>query len=195
MKKKKSNNYLFILSLLLFLFLMPLIVAVILFNKNPYWLHQQTVNKGALISTEFNLQQLELMPAKTPLHSFKYHWLLFYLTTSPCSKLCQKNLYLMRQIRVALGKYRHQVNYGLILTKENRLDFCLFANKDTRLLSYIISKQHFKEIFSLVKSKNHNPAYFIADPFGRIILYYPNDTSGKDIYEDLMRLLTISTTG
>ena len=195
MKKKRSNNYLFIFALLLCIFLMPLIIAIILFNKNPNWLHLKTVNKGTLISTNLNLQQLKLIPSKTTLGSFKPTWSLFYLTLSPCRKLCQNNLYRMHQIILALGKYHHQVQYGLILAEDKPLAIHTFPNKNKDLLNYTISKQHVQKIFFALNSKNHSAAYFIADPSGRIILYYPNDVAGEDIYQDLMRLLTISTTG
>ncbi len=194
MKKKKSTNYLFIFSLLL-IFLMPLIIAIILFNKNPTWLHLKTVNKGTLVSTNLNLQQLKLIPNKTTLATFKPTWSLFYLMSSPCRELCQKNLYRMHQTILALGKYRPQVQYGLILIADNPLAPHLFPQKDRDLLKYTISKRHAQKIFSALNSNGRNAAYFIADPFGRIILYYPNDATGEDIYQDLMRLLTISTTG
>lgn len=194
MKKKGSNNYLFIFALLLFIFLMPLIIAIILFNKNPNWLHLKTINKGTLIST-LNLQQLKLFSSKTTLGSFKPTWSLFYLTSSPCRELCQNNLYQMHQIILALGKYRHQVQYGLILAEDKPLTIPPFPNKDKDLLIYTISKQQVQKIFLALYSNSHSATYFIADRFGRIILYYPNNAPGEDIYQDLMRLLTISTTG
>lgn len=195
MKKKESNHDLFIFGLLLFIFLMPLIVAIILFNKNLNWLHLKTVNKGTLISTNLNLQQLNLIPNKTTLGPFKHTWSLFYLKPSSCRELCQKNLYRMHQIILALGKYRHQVQYGLILVEDNRLAIQSIPNKDIDLLNYTISKRHAQKIFSALNSNGHHAAYFIADPFGRIILYYSSDAAGEDIYHDLMRLLAISTTG
>lgn len=196
MKKKATKNYLFIFILLLIIFLMPLIVAIILFNKNPSWLHQQTVNRGILISTNLNLLQLQLIPPNKPiLNSFKHTWLLFYLTSSSCNELCQTHLFRMHQIILALGKYHHQVHYGLIRIKDNPLAIHALTNKDTNLLSYTISKQHAQKIFSALSLSNHTEIYFIADPSGRIILYYPNNATGEDIYQDLMRLLTISTTG
>ncbi|MEN9917378.1 MAG: hypothetical protein RLY40_1317 [Pseudomonadota bacterium] len=196
MKKHQSRNYLFILGLLLFIFLMPIIIAAILFNKNPNWLHHKTVNKGTLIPANLNLQQLKLIPNKPPLHSLKANWLLLYLTLTPCDELCQKNLYKMRQIILALGKYRHQVQYGLILANDTPLQMQFASSKAGDLLVYTLSKEHFQKISSTLNIKNFKAAaYFLSDPTGKIILYYPNNAVGEDIYQDLMRLLTISTTG
>lgn len=195
MKEKKLNNYWLIFGLLIFIFLIPLIIAFMLFNKNPNWLHLKTVNKGTLISTNLNLQQLKLIPSKITLGSFKPTWSLFYLIASPCRELCQNHLYQMHQIILALGKYRHLVQYGLILAEDKPRVIPPFPNKDKDLLNYTIAKQYVQKIFLAFNSKGPNAAYFIADPFGKIILYYPNNVAGEDIYQDLMRLLTISTTG
>lgn len=196
MKKKQSSNYLFIFGLLLFIFLMPIIIAAILFYKNPNWLHHKTVNKGTLISANLNLNQLSLIPNNKSCHLSKSNWLLFYLTHAPCDELCQKNLYKMRQIILALGKYQHQVQYGLILANDTPLQMQSLSSKAGDLLVYTLSKKHFQKIYSSLNIKNFKAAaYFLSDPTGKIILYYPNNAAGEDIYQDLIRLLTISTTG
>ncbi|MFZ0219399.1 MAG: hypothetical protein WAL30_04250 [Candidatus Aquirickettsiella sp.] len=192
MKKKQPANYLFIFVLLLILFLAPLVLAVILYKKNPLWLHHQTVNKGYIIPSNFNLQQLKLTPVKTRLRSFKGSWLLFYLTESPCRPLCQKNLHTMRQITLALGKNRYRVKYGLILVNEKLFRNHPFIDKDTDLLNYSIAKPELNKFFLI---KHPADGYYLADPRGKIILYYSKDIAGEDIYQDLTRLLTISTTG
>ncbi|MFZ2486337.1 hypothetical protein [Rickettsiella endosymbiont of Litargus connexus] len=195
MKKKHTPHYLFIFLLLLIIFLTPLIVAVALYNKNPLWLHHKTVNKGTLIPFNLSLQQLKLIPNRTKLRSFNGSWFLFYLNESPCRELCQKNLHTMRQITLALGKNRYRVKYGLIQAKTNLLRLSPLINKDSNLLNYTISKLQVKKIFSVLKIKHQKSGYFLANPFGKIILYYSSDASGEDIYQDLTHLLTISTTG
>ena len=195
MKKKKSKNYLFIFTLLLIIFLTPLIAAIILYNKNPLWLYQKTVNKGTLISSSLNLQQIKLISDKAPLHSLSGTWFLFYLTKSPCQKHCQKNLHRMRQITLALGKNRYRVKYGLILANKKSLPSQSFINNDADLLYFTISKSELKNFFSTLKIKHPTNTYYLADPFGKIILYYASDASGEALYQDLTRLLTISTTG
>ena len=191
MKHKQSKNYLFIFVLLLILFLTPLIGSIILYNKNPLWLHQKTVNKGTLISSNINLHQIKLISHKAPLHSLSGTWFLFYLTESPC----QINLHRMRQITLALGKNRYRVKYGLILAKKKSLTGQSFINNDADLLYFTISKSELKNFFSTLKIKHAMNTYYLADPFGKIILYYASDAPGEALYQDLTRLLTISTTG
>jgi cytochrome oxidase Cu insertion factor (SCO1/SenC/PrrC family) len=195
MKNKPSRNYLFIFLLLLIIFLTPLIVAVLLYNKNPLWLHHKTVNKGTLISSSLNLQQIKLISHRSTLRSLHGSWFLFYLAKSTCREDCHKKLHMLRQITLALGKNRYRVKYGLVLAKEKTLTTHSFLNKDSDLLYLTISKMELKNFFLTLKIKHPTDAYYLADPFGKIILYYPHEGSGEDIYQDLSRVLTISTTG
>ena len=190
-----SAKSLFIFSLLLILFLTPLIIAVMLYNKNPLWLHHKTVNKGTLISSRLNLQQIKLISHRTTLRSLNGSWFLFYLAESPCREQCQKNLHTMRQITLALGKNRYRVKYGLILANEKSLTTHAFINKDSDLVCFTIQKPELKKFISTLKINQPTDAYYLADPLGRIILYYSKNASGEDSYQDLTRLLTISTTG
>lgn len=193
MKHKQSQNYLIIFLLLLIIFLTPLIVAVLLYNKNPIWLHQKTVNKGYLLSSELNLQQIKLIPVTS--HSFNPSWFLFYLATSPCHKLCQKNIHTLRQTTLALGKNASRVKYGVILAHDKSLTVETLIKQDSNLLVYRISKSELEKYFALLKMSKNSDAYYLADRFGKIILYYSNEAPGEDMYQDLSRLLTISTTG
>jgi hypothetical protein len=195
MKYKHPKNYLFIFLLLLIIFLTPLILALVLYNKNPLWLHQKTVNKGTLISAGTNLHKIKLISDQSTSRSFNQSWFLFYLTTSPCRQYCKKNLHTLRQITIALGKNSFRVKYGLILANNKPLTNHNLINKDLNLYIYNISKPELKKYFSILKISKYSDAYYLADPFGKIILYYPKDVTGEDIYQDLSRLLTISTTG
>lgn len=189
MKHKKSKNYLFIFLLLFILFLMPLIVAVILYNKNPLWLHHKTVNKGYLISSDLALDQIMLSSNRKTLKPPNHTWFLFYLTTSPCDEYCQKNLHTLKQIILALGKHSSRVKYGLVLANNNPYTF---TSKDYDLLVRMISTSELKK-FSTLHISHYSAAYYLADPYGKIILYYSSTAPGEAIYQDLSRLLTIST--
>lgn len=195
MKNNSSKNYLFVFLLLIIIFLSPLITAILLYNKNPLWLHHKTVNKGTLISSNLSLQQINLISYNTTIHSLNGKWFLFYLAESPCREDCHKNCHTMRQITLALGKNVSRVKYGVILANDKSLKAYTHISKDSNLLIYTISEPNLKKYFSTLKITNYFNAYYLADPFGKIILYYPNNAPGEDIYQDLSRLLTISTTG
>lgn len=195
MKHKQSKNYLIIFLLLIIIFLAPLIIAVLLYNKNPLWLHKKTINKGYLLSSNVNLQQLMLTPIKSSSKTFNQSWFLFYLAQSPCQKICQKKLHLLRQIILALGKNSSRVKYGVILTNDKPLIIQTLIKQDSNLQIYKIYKSEINKYDALLKLSKYSNGYYLADRFGKIILYYTSNTQGEDIYKDLSRLLTISTTG
>ena len=191
MKKKQSCHSFFVLALLFVLFLTPLVAAVILYSRKPQWLHHKTVNKGYLILTPIHLSQLKLISSQQNPYLQKPSWFLFFLTHTACRHLCQKNLYHLRQITHALGKNRYRVHYGLIVTQR-----LFYSNsKDSNLFQYVILHEKLDDFFSKLKIKHLASGYFIADPVGKIILYYLPDVQDKDIYDDLNRLLNISTLG
>jgi hypothetical protein len=199
MKVKKQKNSLFIFLLLVILFLFPLVLAVILYKSNPLWLHENTVNKGQLIFSGLNLHKIKVVPFKVTLSLLHQQaWFLFYLATSPCHELCQKNLHTMRQITLALGKNSHRIRYGLIQVIEKnakKMPRNTLANPDPNLLIYALSNKELHYFYSTLNSTGKPEAYYLADPSGTIILYYSRHVTGEDIYQDLTRILTHTTTG
>lgn len=199
MKLKKQQKPSFVLLGLLCLFLSPLILAIILYLKKPIYLHHKTTNKGQLIDSLANFNSLDKTTLYKPADTFakqKKYWLLFYLAHSPCNGLCQKNLHLMHQIHIALGKNSSQEKYALIQVRRSK-DFIEAGHlqQDPYLLNYFISNKEFHKFFSAFVLKKNAEAYYLVDPLGRIILYYPPHAAGEDIYQDLTHLLAHLTTG
>jgi cytochrome oxidase Cu insertion factor (SCO1/SenC/PrrC family) len=195
MKYIQSKNNHFIFIILIVIFLTPLIVAVLLYHKNPLWLHQKTVNKGYLLALPWDLHQIKLISANSSSRTFKQSWFLFYLASAPCREYCQKNLHTLRQVTLALGKNASRVNYGVIVANHKSLTSRILISKDSDLLVYRISKPGLEKYFVPSKMSQSSDGYYLADPFGKIILYYSSTAPGEEIYQDLSRLLSISTTG
>lgn len=199
MKNKKRFTTSLVLSFLIFLFVVPLILAIILYVKEPAWLHYRTANKGQLLSLSHDFFLLKKISShkiiESPINN-KY-WFLFYLANTECKHLCQINLYNMHQIKVALGKNSSQLNYGLIQVQAN-MEFPIknkFINQDPNLLRYWISVNELKKFFSTLMTEKKVEGYYLVDPVGKIVLYYPKAINPSDIYQDLTRLLTYSTIG
>ncbi len=199
MNAKKQKKPLFILLSLLILFFSPLILAIILYLNKPAYLHYKTINKGQLIDSLANFHSLDKTALYAPPDRFtkqKKYWLLFYLARSPCQDLCQKNLHIMHQIHIALGKNSAQEKYVLIQVAHSKdLIQNEYLRQDPHLLSYFISDQEFHKFFSVFRFKKNAKGYYLVDPLGRIILYYPPHTHGEAIYQDLTHLLAHLTTG
>lgn len=199
MNAKKQAKPLLILLGLLGLFLSPLILAMILYVKKPIYLQHKTTNKGQLIDSLANFNALDKTTLYAPpdmLAKQKKYWLLFYLTRVPCNELCQKNLHLMHQIKIALGKNSAQEQYALLqVGRSQDLVPTERIQPDLHLLNYFIADKEFHRFFSAFIVKKSAEGYYLVDPLGRIILYYPPHTRGEAIYQDLSHLLAHLTTG
>ncbi|MES2998317.1 MAG: hypothetical protein V4700_03230 [Pseudomonadota bacterium] len=173
---KKINPYV-VLGLLIFIFVAPLVLAAMLYRNAPDWLHNKMLNKGQFLSPPLDFTNLK----KHLIRSADIHkpWLIFYLTKSECNQLCQQRLHLLHQIILALGKNRSQVNAALIQTRSS-ITFKKPIN------AYWITINEYRRFF---KRKKMDNAYYIVAPGGKIILYYPADTLGEDLYKDLILLL------
>jgi hypothetical protein len=102
----------------------------------------------------------------------------------------------MHQIRIALGKNSAQEKYALmqVAHSKDRIQN-EYLQQDPHLLNYFISDKEFHKFFSVSRFKQSAEGYYLVDPLGRIILYYPPHARGEAIYQDLNHLLAHLTTG
>lgn len=107
-------------------------------------------------------------------------WQVFYLTDKKCSQVCQQRLHTLRQIITALGKNSWQINAALIQIAPSATIY------NNAFDSYTIQEKEYQKVFA---NKKMYMGYYIIDPQGKIILYYPANIPGEDLYKDLLRLL------
>lgn len=82
----------------------------------------RTIHKGTLIQPLIPTKTLSLFDLNTQqkinTEQFQGKWLLMYITTQPCVETCQKDLYKMRQVHVALGKEQSRVERIAVTTSD-----------------------------------------------------------------------------
>ncbi|MDQ8038884.1 MAG: hypothetical protein REH83_00585 [Rickettsiella sp.] len=178
MKNTKKLNIYFNLGLLIFIFIGPLIFAIGLYLKTPQWLKQKTLNNGIFISPPIDFDKLK----KKIIFKSKSlrRWQVFYLTNKECKKACRQRLYILHQIITALGKNSWKLNPALIQVDPSATVY------NNLFDSYSISVKEYQRVF--VNKKMYS-GYYLIDTQGKIILYYPTDTPGEDLYKDLLHLL------
>ena len=174
----KLNPY-FILGLLVFIFIAPLILASLLYIKHPAWLTQKTLNNGEFIYPALDFKQLQ----KKIIFHKKTHivWQIFYLTNNDCLKDCQQKLHILNQVILALGKKSAQVNAALIQVNPTTT-----LKNNHSINTYSITKQEYRRFFT---HKKMAIGYYLVEPTEKIILYYRTNTPGESIYKDLIHLL------
>lgn len=127
-------------------------------------------------------------------------WQLIVVGEGECAKQCQESLYNIRQVNTALGREAKRVEHSYIELNQS-------LNSD---LQQLIRKEHpnmkvfFADKNSVVSdvteklndSAGLNKNYiFIADPLGNVMMYYTPKNVGRDILDDMKRLLKVSKIG
>lgn len=181
--QKKLNPYL-TLGLLIAIFVVPLILAVILYIKSPTWLTYHTLNRGTLIYPPLEFKALR----KQVFFQEKQHrpWKIFYLADQECRQICRRRLHSLHQITVALGKYSSQVAIALLQVGSSITPI----KNNPPINSYSITASEYQKFFV---SKRMTAGYYLIDPTERIILYYPDNSLENNLYKDLTHLLSISS--
>lgn len=99
------------------LFVLPLVVATALYVAG--WKPRHTVNYGVLVQPARALPDVALQTLRgkaVRLSDFRGKWALVYFGSSVCPGACLRNLYDMRQVRLALGVRRERVRCIYVLS-------------------------------------------------------------------------------
>lgn len=93
---KNKNNKILIISLLILIFIIPLILSRVLYDYHVYF-HLKTTNHGTFIDPAI------VMP-KTG------KWEIIYINSGHCDQFCLTTRHNLGQIKLALGKNSRRVN-------------------------------------------------------------------------------------
>lgn len=184
------------LLLLVLLFALPPLAGW-LFYANPQWLPERQKNHGILISPPRSLSDLALRDSEdAPFdwNSLKGHWTLVYHNRGSCGSGCQEQLERLRQIRRALGAERLHIE-RLLIQDRNEHDNTPEATRHAagaRLLYLDASqREQFERLFALPDG-SRNPATYLIDPNGMLMMAHGEKQPAKEILQDLELLLKAS---
>ena len=180
------------LMLLIGLFLLPPIAAWLAWQYLGEHGVSATTNAGTLISPARPLQ-LDGLPAAQQLRG---RWLYVVFAHQGCDERCQEQLYLTRQVRIAVNKDTPRVKRLLLLDaapdaalqeklNQEHPDLLVAANIDEALRASFRG-----EAFG-----SSGEQFFLVDPLGNLMMFYPAQTNPKGILRDLQKLLKISQVG
>lgn len=172
------------------MFFVPIFVSWYLVFFSDYKDGIKTVNNGVLISPIINLSNLDMRSfSDDKTYSQDRTWILAFLIKQECNKLCQENLYQIRQIRLAIGKDQDKLE-RLVLSKAS-LDWDNYK-KEYPGQKYIDSSMiNFDGIVSAFKSNPELKAdsIYLIDPYGNLMMQYKNGTEPTGIIKDIERLI------
>lgn len=187
-----------LLVLITALFLLPLIGAGLLIG---HWRPTGSVHHGQLLEPARPLPPLRMTTlAGKPLTlaALHGHWQLVYLNDSGvCDGSCRDRLYYLHQIRVALGKDRPRVQTLLLLSWSPGPELRHWLDRSRIVNREALADASIRAVFTgaFPASPATQPAVYLIDPLGNLVLRYGPEVDPKGILKDLERLLKYSQIG
>lgn len=191
--------------LLTLLFIAPMIGAWIMFEYFPNVVASfGTTNHGNLVSPirDVDITNLRDMDGnKLDKDFFAHKWTMLYIDNSECDQVCQYNLNIMRQIRLAQGKEMQRVERLFVLTDTRNQENIEKIQKTHEGMTVTSASnedlQDFIKTFTLDDKIDPllQKRIYMVDLYGKLMMYYklnPEDASMKaatGMRKDLAKLL------
>ncbi|MFB3128959.1 MAG: SCO family protein [Lysobacteraceae bacterium] len=188
--------------LLVVLFALPFILAYGLYWYG--WRPGGTINHGELVQparpiADALLRTLEGRDIR--FHDLRRKWVLVYFGSSQCGEACERNLYKMRQVRLAQGKDADRILRVFLVTDTHTLD-----RLRPKLAQYpgmqVITgpAENVKTLAQQFALPAGSPLdglerIYVVDPLGNLMMSYPAGADASGVRKDLVRLLKVSQIG
>lgn len=178
------------IALIALLFAGPLILAAWLYYDGSLRPATRT-NHGALLDPIVNLQ--ENMPDSAAAELSEDHWLLVYANEDECGTECRDALYILRQARLMLGNDMQRLR-RVFLRGAVAPDRVFIEEQHPGLA--IIEDRDLSELLEARRPQGM-PAggFFLVDPLGNLVMYFPPAIEPVDMVEDIQHLLDLSRIG
>lgn len=160
-----------------------------------------TTNTGVLVSPARPLDTAGLgwgdgrEPGRAPLRG---RWTYVIFAPGGCDERCQQQLYLTRQIRLAMSKDVRRVQRLLVLDGAPSAALLAQLETDHADLEWAVpgaTEQGFTRQFTGETFDSSGAQYFLVDPLGNLMMYYDLSSPAKGMMKDLQKLLKTSQIG
>lgn len=179
------------LLLIALVFIGPLILAAWLYFGGTALQPEGRTNHGELLEPIVNIR--DAVP-ESPLHEHNDgHWLLVYPNEGVCDAACEFSLYTVRQSRLMLGKEMDRLG-RVFLHGESLPDTVYLADEHEGLIA--LSDRRINTLLNNKRPKAVSAGgYYLVDPLGNLVMYFPPEIEPSDMVEDIKHLLKFSRIG
>jgi cytochrome oxidase Cu insertion factor (SCO1/SenC/PrrC family) len=119
-------------------------------------------------------------------------WVMIHVDSGACGESCRKQLYYMRQVRLALGADRDRIARVWLLTDDRPPSAEIAALYDGVDL---VRAAGSPLVAALPAERDPSDHVYLVDPLGNRLLRFPRDPDPKRMLKDLQRLLKVSRIG
>jgi hypothetical protein len=180
-----------ILLCLLLLFAGPLLLAVALYFGPRDWISLSIMAPyGELVAPPMELPPI---PLSTPFGQKAARlddtsrWMLIYARSSPCLADCVEQFNRLNQVRLALGEDRDGVLLVLLYSHARPS----IPDNAEALMGRLDGVSSADALMLLGGGEISEGRIFLADPFGKVLLSYPEEAEQRGIFGDLERLISL----
>ena len=172
-------------------FVVPLLAAIFMYyGGNALW-PQNRSNHGELLTPIANLN--ELLGDSEFTEKIADYWALVYLHTEPCDDSCMDALYKQRQMRLMLGNDMNRV-LRVLLHGPEAPDTLLLADRYAGLI--VLHDRAASQILMAAHEPDRAAGgYYLIDPLGNLVMYFPTGITPRDLVDDVLHLLKLSSIG
>ena len=172
-------------------FVVPLALAAWMYYFDASLVPDSATNKGALLLPIVSLRD-EI--AESEIHAIQSNqWLMLYVNTSDCGDQCNEALFRLRQSRLMLGKDMQRV--GRVLLRGDSAPDTVDGSTQHAGLITIRDKGLTKLLETKRPKKLQKGGFFLIDPLGNLVMYFPPDLDPKEMVGDIKHLLKLSHIG
>jgi len=157
-------------------------------------------NKGELLNPIIDIESLALTDdSDNPINRdeiTRHKWHMIYFAGTSCDDACNKALYNMRQINIAVGKNANRLRRLVVHLEKPSEEFkALIAKEYPEARQAYASSRTIEIALQGVGSEFRSNEIYIMDPLGNIMLRFTQEQSYKDLLHDLNKLFKVSQIG
>ena len=178
------------LLLMVVVFAVPYALSWLLY-MNPGWFNLGTRNNGSLISPVIEPQQVRLKHADGQPYQVDREtdkWTLMMFGGAQCDAGCEKTLFTLQQLRKMMGVDKVKLRGVYVMlgegspaaigTQIEKYTGTIIQIADQETETFLEQKLEFE-------SGQLSQKILIADPYGNLVMWYPQDIDPKKIFADI----------
>ncbi len=176
----KNSQGQYKLFLLIMAFILPLFASWVLYAYHNYF-QLKTMNHGVLVSPVIDVPGLKIDAAQKK-------WQIIYFPADCGEKRTDKVMFMLHQLRLALGKESQRV--CLTLASDGSCQF----KKTHDFRKVILDHLEYNKLQNTLHldPKDH---IFLVDPLGNLFMVFDGDVNPMNVLKDLKKVLEVSQIG
>ena len=182
--------------LIVFIFTVPFVISYYLSKDYHAGRELQTSNYGSFINPIVELSQSTFDDYSGENLNVNQHltkWSLIYRMPENCSQRCSDEIYLIRQVNIALGKDMNRLERVIVLNQT--IPSSEVGDLVIKYPKAIVVKNNSSTFINEINKITDRYVLLLTDPLGNVILGYDEGFEGKKLLKDIKKLLKLSKIG